>query len=236
MEQSVNTSSPKGKEGKKPSFLGMIWEPGQQFERIREQPRIVVPLLVVVVLMVVLSVAMVEPTMELPEHQAGIDQLGEDAYRSMTYVGASIGMMFIVPLLILISTLLHWLLTLLLQGRATFAQLFSFNTYLSIFGILSMAVYAVYLWTVGVGEHGDVYPTSLAAFIPAEGFLKGLLSGIEVFSIWQLIVTALGLSAIAGVSRGKGWVAALIPFLLVLLVMAGFVAIGEAVNMDMNVE
>lgn len=235
MEQTSNQSPTEEKGGpRNPSLLGMIWEPVQQFERIRERPQIVVPLLVVLLLSTMLSIAMVEPSMELPEYQMTIEQLGEEGARTTAYVFASIGMMFLIPLLILIMTLLHWLLTLFFQGSATFVQLFSLNTYVQVFTILSNLVLTVYLWTIGVGESGLIPPTSVAALVSVDGFWQALLSGIEVFAIWQLIVTALGLSVIARISRGKAWVAALAPFLLVLLVISGVAVIGDAFIMEME--
>ncbi|PTM54751.1 YIP1 family protein [Desmospora activa] len=234
MESSVQTTPQPRNKRAKPSLLGMILEPGKQFERIRERPVIVVPLLIVLLLMGLASVATVEPMMELPEMQAQMELIGEDLLRNSTYIFTPISTVFVLLLSILFTSFCQWLLTLLFQGSARFSQIFSLNTHLSIFGILSIVVYAAFLWVVGVSESAAVYPTSLGALLPATGFVGGVLAGIEVFAVWQLIVGAWGLSAIARISSGKAWVAAVVPFVIVLLLTAGMVAIGETFNMDAN--
>ncbi|WP_380162189.1 hypothetical protein [Kroppenstedtia sanguinis] len=89
----------------------------------------------------------------------------------------------------------------------------------------------VYLWaTGGGGTDPETIPTSLAAFVPAEGYLKGLLVGIEIFAIWELILIASGLSIVGRLSKGKGWTIALIIFAVSLFLMAGITAVGDMAN------
>lgn len=234
MEPSVQATPQPGEKGPKPSLLGIILEPGKQFDRIRERPVIMVPLLVVLLLMGLASVATVEPMLQLPEMQTQMEMIGEDLFRYSLYLMTPVSTILMVLISILFTAFCHWLLTLLFQGSARFRQIFSLNAHLGVFGILAIAVYAVFLWVVGVSESTAAYPTSLGALIPASGFGGGVLAGIEVFAIWQLIVRAWGLSAISRISSGKAWVTALVPFVIVLLVTAGIAAVGETFNMDAN--
>jgi hypothetical protein len=49
------------------------------------------------------------------------------------------------------------------------------------------------------------------------GFLAGVVSGIEVFSIWSVVVTGIGVSVIAGISRKKAYIIVGVLFALGLL-------------------
>lgn len=71
---------------------------------------------------------------------------------------------------------------------------------------------AVLLLVLGPQADPKIYPTSLAALVPAEGAMKGLLNGIELFALWKLFLTAKGLSVLARLSSGKAWTIALILF------------------------
>src|SRR5699024_454697 len=51
----------------------------------------------------------------------------------------------------------------------------------------------------------DILFTSLNSIIGATGALGGFLNTIEVFSIWQLIISAIGLQIVGRFSKGLAW-------------------------------
>ncbi len=53
---------------------------------------------------------------------------------------------------------------------------------------------------------------------PSDRLFK-LLSGFDIFYIWAMVVTAVGVSIVYRVSRGKSWVAVAILWILLILVM-----------------
>ncbi|MFS8515022.1 MAG: hypothetical protein LOD87_15075, partial [Planifilum fulgidum] len=92
-------------------------------------------------------------------------------------------------------------------------QLCSLNAHLYLLTLLASAIMAVLLLVLGPQADPKIYPTSLAALVPAEGaVLRGVLNGIELFALWKLFLTAKGLSVIARLSSGKAWAIALILF------------------------
>lgn len=219
----------------KPSLLGILFSPGEQFARIRENPRFGLALTIVIVLSVVLLALVGLALAENPvyQEQAGVEEAGipPEAFTAITVGGMIAVGLFGTPIILLLRSLFHWLFLLLFRGEATFKQLFSLNTHLYLLPILSTFVYMLFLWvTGGGGENPEIVPTSLAAFIPAEGFVSGLLAGIEIFAIWELILTAGGLSVVSRISKGKGWAIALIIFGATLFITAGFAALGEMAN------
>src|SRR5699024_12419575 len=58
---------------------------------------------------------------------------------------------------------------------------------------------------VGGASDTDTLFTSVNSIVGAEGALGGLLNNIEVFTIWDIIITALGLQVIAKFSKGLSW-------------------------------
>jgi hypothetical protein len=67
--------------------------------------------------------------------------------------------------------------------------------------------------------------TLVSGFSPAEALgaaghpvLQRLMTGVDVFSVWMLLVLGLGFCAATGVKRTKGFVAILVGFVLYLLV------------------
>ncbi|OYD06580.1 Yip1 family protein [Paludifilum halophilum] len=225
----------------KPSLFGVLLSPKEHFQRMRENPRFVLAFITVVVLSAVFSSVTMWALVQNPAIQEEMGFQGEtelpvEMMTGLIVGSAAFGSLVGVPIAILLTTLFHWLLVMLFQGNATYRQILSLNSHLNILPVISSLIYlVVVLATGGGGGDPQVVPTSLAAFIPAEGFVGGLLAQIEVFAIWQLVLTAGGLSVIGGLSKGKGWAVALIVFGAGLLLSSGMAAMGEVANsMNMN--
>lgn len=206
-EASSNSSSNKG-----PTLGGILFSPTEQFERMIDRPRFGWALTLMtlagalVAALVGYSVALETP---LPEEAPMLDP-GQIALSAgiMNFVGGLIG----VPVVLLVVSLIQKLFVMLFQGEATYRQLFSLNTHLYLLTLLASAIMAVLLLVLGPQADPEIYPTSLAALVPAEGAMKGLLNGIELFALWKLFLTAKGLSVLARLSSGKAWTIALILF------------------------
>ena len=207
-ESSSNLSPNKG-----PTLWGMLFAPTEQFERMIDRPRfgwaLAAMMLVgsIAAALVAYSVALETP---IPEEAQMIDpaQIAMGA-AFLGFVGGLVG----VPVTLLLISLIQKLFLMLFQGEATFRQLFSLNTHLYLFSLLASLIMAVMMLLLGPSENPEIYPTSLAALVPAEGaVLRGVLNGIELFALWKLFLTAKGLSTLARLSSGKAWTIALILF------------------------
>jgi hypothetical protein len=58
------------------------------------------------------------------------------------------------------------------------------------------------------------------------GFVRGVLTGINPFAIWGLVITALGVAVIEKAPSGKAWTAAIVAFLVGLLIQAALSSLG----------
>ena len=57
-------------------------------------------------------------------------------------------------------------------------------------------------------------------------FVRFLLAGIGPLQIWQLVITAVGVMALAKLGKGQAWTAAVINFVIMLVLFAGLGALG----------
>ncbi len=60
-------------------------------------------------------------------------------------------------------------------------------------------------------------------YVQAHPALTAILRGIGPFQLWSLVITVVGLMALEKVPRGKAWTAALVAYVVGLLVAAGLV-------------
>ncbi|MBG9543773.1 permease [Cytobacillus firmus] len=207
MEQEVKTSSAK------PSLLGMIWSPGEQFDRIRQNPRIWVPLILV---SIIYSIGMFLMAMSMDASYLGLEGMSDaEAEMVMMFArgGVAITGIFTPVFVALISSAIYMIFTKIAGSEATFKQLFSMNVHIIVIGgfglIVNMALRAA------IGGNPEIFITSLAGLMNSEK--PGVLGSIELFSIWQSVITALGLQRVAGLSKGWAWGIAIAFFIIGIL-------------------
>ncbi|MFJ7728773.1 Yip1 family protein [Neobacillus sp. NPDC097160] len=201
-----------------PSLVGMFASPGLQFERIKGNPKIWVPLIIITILYTVgttlMALSMDTDTLigtGVPENQV-------DLILGFTKVMMAVMGLFIPIFGVLISSVIQLIIAKIANAEVTFKQLFSMNTYIMMIGaiglLLNMAI------RFGIGGNPEIYITSLAGLLNSEK--AGVFGSIEVFGIWGVILTALGLHRTAQFSKGLAWTIAIAIFLL----QIGFGLIG----------
>jgi hypothetical protein len=208
--------------GPKLSLFGMVWSPGEQFEKIKERPVIWGPLFIVSILFAA-ALALTAYTADMslllgdvPEDQA--EMVAGFAKISMVVTG------FFTPVFtILISSAIYMLVAKIAGSDVKFKQLFSMNTFITIIGALGLILNG--LIHAAVGGNPEVQFTSLGGMLNVEGATGGLLNGIEVFSIWATVLTAIGLQKVAHFSKSLAWGITIIFFIvgLLLALMGGAV-------------
>ena len=211
--------------GKKPSIWGMIWSPTEQFERIKERPRIWGALGIVTLLFVIgMYLSTLGVGLEgIPE----LEGIPAEELAAMSMFG-TISMLVVglfTPIVgILISTVIYLLIAKIARSEVSFKQLFSMNTYIMILSALSLLINGIGIALLG-GTAETLY-TSLGSIIQAEGALGGLLNGLEVFGIWSVILSAIGLQKVADFSKGLAWTISIVFFAIGLI----FSMIGAALS------
>ncbi len=221
MEQELNSKL------EKPRLIKMFWSPGEQFDRIRQNPRIWVPLIVV---SIVYAIGMYLMTLSMDASYLGLDDMSEEEIAMvMAFSKVSVAVTGILTpvFVVLISSAIYLIFTKIAGSDVKFKQLFSMNTHIMIIGavglVLNMALRSA------IGGNPEVFITSLAGLVNSEK--AGVLGSIEVFSIWQTVLTAIGLHRVAGLSKGWAWGIAIVFF----LVGIGFAILGTMFSDVMGV-
>jgi len=209
-------------------LFNVLLEPTAVFERVRERPKVLAPFLVICVLQIVIG------AINLPFTQAAMHAMA--AARPAAPAGAPdpakfavIGLIFVpVALLIayLIGAVLLWILTSLISGEAKFTTLFSVTTYASITGVLLAVAGVAVLRLRGIDSvtsMADLQPAlGLDLLVPDAGrFLTAVLKAINPFSIWGLVLTAIGVTVTHKTTKGMGYAIATVAFLIGVVFAAG---------------
>lgn len=205
---------------KKPSLLGIFTNPTEQFDRIRERPIIWGAMGIIVLLFIIgigLSIVGVDLTELMTDSELELE-LDEDLQSIVKWLG--IITFFIVGIIgpiagVLISSIVHLLVAKIAQSTVTFRHLFSMNTYIMIVTVAGMILNGLLIAVFG-GEM-DVLYTSLGSLIDLEGAGGVLVDRLEIFAIWKIILTAIGLERVARFPKGLAWSVPIIIFLVGIL-------------------
>lgn len=198
------------KQVEKPSLLGIIWSPTEQFERIRERPAIW-GALAIITLLFIIGMWLQSLGVEVPEIE-GLTEEQLALTEAFATVGIIIGGLFTPVITILISSFIYWIVAKIAQSDVSFKQLFSMTTYITVIAALSLLVNGALNAIIGGGT--EIVFTSLGWVVNAEGAIGAFFNNIEVFSIWGVILTALGLHKVAGFSKGLAWTIAIVFFVI----------------------
>lgn len=188
----------------KPKLLGMITRPTEQFLKLKQNPVIWVPLLIISLLMMVGATitALNADYANDPSLQESIDMLGIDEGLMIKFSAILVGLfsLFIPGLTALVSTLIYLVVAFAIKKPVSFSQLYSMNVYILFITALSVLFNAL-LSFVLTGDSTVMF-TSLAAIIQTDNLMiKSMFSMIEIFTIWGLILTIIGLQKVANFSK-----------------------------------
>ncbi len=205
----------------------VLYEPGAVFERVREGPSFLLPFVAICVVQVAIYFA------NLPFLKAGMAAQmasrpagGPDPSKFL-FIGA-----FFIPVGIGIALLigggLLWVLVSLFGGEAKFSKLISVATYSAIPSVILLGIVgAIVLQMKGVGDIAspqDLQPAlGLDLLAPgATGFMGAALKAVNPFSIWGLVLTAIGVSTTHRLSKGTGYMIATVSFLIGVCIAGAF--------------
>ncbi len=188
----------------KPKILGMVTQPTAQFKKIKQNPVIWMPLIIISLLMMVgaFITAMNIDYSNNPEIQEAIEVIGidEDVMIKSGAILAGLGNLIIPGIIALISTVIYLVISKVIKKQVSFSQLFSMNIYILFISAIGVILNGL-LSTVLTGDSSILF-TSLAFVIPTDNImLENIFAMIEIFTIWGLILTVIGLQIVANFSK-----------------------------------
>lgn len=193
----------------KPSLFGMFWSPREQFEKIRQNPRIWIPLMMVTILYIVaytvLAMSLKAEDLMLPGMTLAEAEMVVAISKATTVVSG-----FFIPVFtILISSVIYLIIVKIAKKDTTFKQLFSMNTHIMIIGAVGILLNYLIIVMIG-GSSAEAVLTSLAGLFNSK---STVLEMFELFSIWQFILTAIGLYKVGQLSKTASVIIVIIFFL-----------------------
>ena len=194
--------------------IGVFFSPKATFEDIARKPSWVLPILLTTVLSVI-SVTALNQRMDWRsyivqqiEKSPRGEQLTAEQKQQQAETGAkfTVGIVyvsgFLVPICFaLFVGLVMWGAYNLLAGTgASFSQSFSIVAHAGLVGIITTPLFllVLYLRPPGSFDPNNPLATNLAALLPEDSakWLTALCKSIDVFSLWTLILIAIGFAAV----------------------------------------
>ena len=215
----------------------VLFDPVPVFERVREKTPFLLPFLALAVVQIVVGIV------NMPYLKAGIRAsmagrempAGAPDPANFAFIGI-IAVPIVIILLFLVSTLILWVLVSIFGGEGKFGTLLSVTVYASVPAVILLSIIgSVVLRLKGVdamASPADLQPAlGLDLLAPAaKGFTGALLKAINPFSIWGMVLTAIGVSVTHKLPRSTGYTIAMISFALGVLIGAALASMGQGMG------
>lgn len=214
----------------------VLYEPAAVFERVRERPRFIAPYLTIIAVQCILFFV------NLPYLEAAVKAQMATAAQGRPVPGTAVlvafgllGTIIVLALVLALSGLILWVLTSVLggSGEAKYSTMLSVAAYAAVPSVILLSVVGSIVLhmqgTSGLTSPQDMQPAlGLDLLMPGtKGFLGAALKAINPFSIWGLVLTAIGVTTTQRTSKGTGYTVATAAFVIGLLIAGAFGAIGN---------
>ena len=228
-------------------LIGVLVAPGETFRSICAGPTWLVAFLAVILLPVVPGVIAM-PKMDWEGiTKAQLErmdvQLPQDQLEQRIEVSEKIGPFFaylgpiFIAIGVMLFSLVFWGVFTLAGGELGFRRSLAVVSHgllpLAVSSLLSIPI-VVGLDKIGadVAEQGSYLKSNLAAFAPegANAVVLNLLSHLDVFSIWTLVLFIIGFTYCAKVKQSTSAIAVILLWLVYCGIGVGFAAIGMAMG------
>lgn len=187
-------------------IVSVFWEPSATFASLIVRTTwidIVIPLLIVIVISLVTMpyitpIAVqyqkdrIEKNEKMTDEQktAVLDRLDQQSVSIITYISTPIA----VAVKALVFAAVLWFIgNFLLGGESKFLVIFALTAYVSLIDLASMAVkYPLIISQQSI----QIYTSPAMFFEESKSFLFRFMTTLDIFAIWKVILSAIGLSVI----------------------------------------
>lgn len=131
--------------------------------------------------------------------------------------------------LIFLTSFVYFICNIILGGDSSYKRVLSVVTYTSLIPTLG----AILKTPLIIAKNSADIQTSLALLMPEGDFTKiryMLLGALEIFSIWQIILIALGVTVLYKFSMTKALVATIIGWAILVFIGVGLGVLGMSVS------
>lgn len=206
----------------KASLVGMLTSPGEQFRKIEQAPIFLKALIAVTILSMITAVFAVQGMQDMfVEDFVGLDEEEMVIFTIITKVVSVIVAAFAPAIVILIGAAIYFVIAKVVKSDVTFKQMFSMYVYITFVSTIGGLINALFINFAN--GNPEIPFTSLNILVQADGALGILLSSIELFTIWVIILTAIGLQIVAKFSKALAW--GIVIVFTVISVSAGMIVV-----------
>ncbi|KLA33502.1 YIP1 family protein [Bacillus cereus] len=198
--------------GEKPSLFGIITSPSVQFERIKNSNAIWKSFWLLVVLTGIVYLINTYAYIMSQEGKKANAELDLDIplvwQLGSGFVTGAIG--FIIGAFI--TAAVYKVLMIFMNNDTSYKKLLAISVYGSV--ITTLGLFINGLLAIIIGETGEEMYTGLGPLLTSfNDVLHGAMKSFEVFTIWSLVISALGLHITAGLSKKQATLVAIIFFI-----------------------
>jgi hypothetical protein len=243
--ESVQPSEPVPAEmGELSRLSGVFFEPKKTFDAIGRRPKWLVPLALIILSGIVFyyffgqrvtwerffrqqletNKTMQQQMANLPAEQRERALATQAKFAGIGYYA---GVIVFVPLMYVITAGVLLGITSMMSGGLKFKQIYAIVCYAGLPGVIKQILATVVLFLKNPDEFNLTNPLAFnpAAFMDqatTSKFLYAIATAVDLFTIWGLVLTAIGLAVVAGkrLSFGKAMTAVLVPYAALVLLGA----------------
>ena len=195
--------------------FGVICFPSKVMQSLEQKPRVLFGILLTALAPLALILATLPMYMEFTrgllqatyaKMNLEITEQQLEQTLNISQYSAIIGGPIAAVVMLLIYALVIWGIVKIFKGQGKFKQFLSITGYAAVISALATIVSIITTRVTGV--FSDVSFTSIASLIPEMkgSFIYGMSKMIEVFSIWQYVVIAIGVTAVSKLSKKKVYI------------------------------
>jgi hypothetical protein len=195
--------------------LGVICFPGKVMQSLEQKPRVLFGLLLTALAPLVLMLSIFPMYMEYTRGllqatyaKMNLEVTAQQFEQALSFsqYSALIGGPIAAVAMLLVKALVIWAIIKIFKGQGKYKQILSISGYAAVISLLATIVSIITARVTGV--FSDVSFTSIASLLPEMkgSFIYGMAKMIEVFSIWQYAVIAIGITAVSKLSKKKVYI------------------------------
>ena len=220
------------------TLANIFFEPGRTFEDLRKKPRFILACVIIAILSTLFAIALNQrlgenrirrAVMEQAEKNSQFASLPEEQKKQNIDLSMTVqkvvryALPVFLVILFLIGALLYWLGSKLMGGQMGFLHALSVWVYSSMPPVVVSTVANFLVLFLKSPDEIDIASSSrgLVNANPTLFFdgkempvLTTLISTIDLFAIWGLVLAAIGLHKVAKLSKGSAWAIVLVITLI----------------------
>ena len=214
--------------------IKVLFEPTAVFERVRARPSFFAPFLTIIAVQCVLFFANLSYLKVAISAQmaAGGAQGRPMPGTPVLAIFGLLGLIVVLGIIFAVTGLILWVLASVMGGgEAKFSTMLSVAAYAAVPSAILLSIIGTIVLHMqgssGLMSPQDMQPAlGLDLLMPAaKGFMGAVIKAINPFSLWGVVLTAIGVSTTQRMAKGSGYTIAVIAFVIGLLIAGALGAI-----------